>query len=95
MVKKMGIPIGSVGVFLHVNTLKGLESPDEGAMVKEYAQAPGIETDQASKTVVEEVVSEDWRFLEKSAIPIVEESLKGSSCTFPARIQLWQAFRSG
>ena len=37
MVKKMGIPIGSVGVFLHVNTLKGLESPDEGAMVKEYA----------------------------------------------------------
>jgi len=43
--KKMGILTGAVGVFLHVNILKGLKSLDEGAMAKEHAQAPGAETD--------------------------------------------------
>ncbi|KAG0134461.1 XRN 5'-3' exonuclease N-terminus-domain-containing protein [Tuber indicum] len=80
--KKMGIVIGAVEVILHVDILKGLKRTDEGAMVKEYAQVPGIETDYAAQTVVEEVASEDQRFLEKSAIPIAEEFPEGSRAFF-------------
>ena len=80
--KKMGILIGAVEVVFHVNILKGLKRTDEGAMVKEYSQAPGVETDYAAQTVVEEVVSEDRRFLEKSAIPIAEEFPEGSRAFF-------------
>jgi len=80
--KKMGIVIGTVEVVFHVDILKGLKRTDEGAMVKEYAQVPGVETDYAAQTVVEEVVSEDRRFLEKSAIPIAEEFPEGSRAFF-------------
>jgi 5'-3' exoribonuclease 1 len=80
--KKMGIIIGPVEIVLHVKVLKGLWRTDEGAMVKEYAEIPGIETDYAAQTVVEEVVSEDQRFLEKSAIPIAEEFPEGSRAFF-------------
>lgn len=80
--KKMGIITGPVEVVFHVKILKGLMRTDEGAMVKEYAEIPGIETDYAAQTVVEEVVSEDKRFLEKSAIPIAEDFPEGSRAFF-------------
>jgi 5'-3' exoribonuclease 1 len=80
--KKMGIVIGLVEIVMHVRILKGLRRTDEGAMVKEYAEIPGIETDYAAQTVVEEVVSEDQRFLERPAIPISEEFPEGSRAFF-------------
>ncbi|KAG0133173.1 hypothetical protein HOY82DRAFT_604986 [Tuber indicum] len=80
------ILIDAVGVFLHVNILKGLKNPYEGTMVKQYAQAPGVETDYAAQTIVEEVVIEYRRFLEKFVIPLAEE--------FPKRegAGLWQRY---
>ena len=59
MVKRWVSRLALVGVVLHVNIFKGLKSPDEGAMIKEYAQAPGVETNYAAQTIVKEVVSKD------------------------------------
>ncbi|KAI4153652.1 MAG: hypothetical protein LQ341_000512 [Variospora aurantia] len=71
--KRLGMVIGPVEILLHVDMLKGLKKTDEGASIKEFAQIPGLEVDYASQMVVEEVVSEDQRFLEKSALPVEEE----------------------
>lgn len=53
--------------------------------VWEYAQAPGVETDSAAQTIVEEleVVRADRRFLEEPAIPIAEEFPEGSGASPP------------
>jgi len=67
---------------MHVEMLKGLKKTDEGATVKEFAYIPGMETDFASQVVVDEVISEDQRFLEKAALPIEEEFPIGSRAFF-------------
>lgn len=80
--KRMGIVIGPVEVVVHTSVLKGLKRTDEGAMVKEYAVVPGIETDYAAQTVVDEVLNEDTRFVEKEPLPIAEEFPEGSRAFF-------------
>ncbi|KAL8997728.1 MAG: hypothetical protein Q9169_003057 [Polycauliona sp. 2 TL-2023] len=80
--KRLGMIIGPVETLVHVDMLKGLKKTDEGASIKEYAHIPGIEVDYASQMVVEEVVSEDQRFLEKSARPVEEEFPVNSGAFF-------------
>ncbi|KAL8968080.1 MAG: hypothetical protein Q9183_002637 [Haloplaca sp. 2 TL-2023] len=80
--KRLGMIIGHVEALIHVDMLKGLKKTDDGASVKEFAHIPGIEVDYASQMVVEEVVSEDQRFLEKAALPIEEEFPVNSNAFF-------------
>ncbi|EKD14734.1 uncharacterized protein L3040_002838 [Drepanopeziza brunnea f. sp. 'multigermtubi'] len=76
--KRLGIIIGTVESITHVEMLKGLRKTDDGATVKEYAVIPGMETDFASQVIVDEVASEDQRFIERAALPIEEEFPAGS-----------------
>ncbi|CAD6452497.1 4ccbd029-cb5a-46b9-bbbf-87cdbca04dcb [Sclerotinia trifoliorum] len=71
--KRLGIIIGPVESLTHVEMLKGLKKMDDGATIKEYAVIPGQDTDYASQVVVDEVISEDQRFLERAALPVEEE----------------------
>ncbi|KAF7936858.1 hypothetical protein BELL_0391g00040 [Botrytis elliptica] len=71
--KRLGIIIGPVESLTHVEMLKGLKKMDDGATIKEYAVIPGQDTEYASQVVVDEVISEDQRFLEKAALPVEEE----------------------
>ncbi|KAL2122356.1 hypothetical protein VTJ04DRAFT_2811 [Mycothermus thermophilus] len=71
--KRLGILIGPVETLVTVHMLKGLIKTDEGATVKEYGEIPGMETDYAAQIIVDEVVNEDERFIEKAALPIEEE----------------------
>lgn len=80
--KRMGILIGPVEVVIHTAILKGLKRTDEGAMIKEYAVIAGVETDYAAQTVVDDVISEDQRFLEKPTVPIGEEFPDGTRAFF-------------
>ncbi|TVY58970.1 5'-3' exoribonuclease 1 [Lachnellula cervina] len=80
--KRLGIIIGPVESITHVEILKGLRKTDEGASIKEYAVIPGIETEYATQVCVDEVLSEDQRFLEKAAVPIEEEFPPGSRAFF-------------
>lgn len=80
--KRLGMIIGPVESLVHVDMLKGLKKTDDGASVKEYARIPGIETDYASQMVVDDVVSEDQRFIEKAALPIEEEFPIGTRAFF-------------
>lgn len=80
--KRMGIVIGSVEVVVHTSILKGLKRTEDGAMVKEYAIIPGIETDYAAQAVVDEVVNEDTRFIEKEPLPIAQEFPEGTKAFF-------------
>jgi len=80
--KRLGILIGGVESMVHVHMLKGLVKTDEGATVKEYGEIPGMETDYASQIVVDEVVNEDERFIERGALPIAEEFPVGSHAFF-------------
>lgn len=80
--KRLGIIIGMVESMVHVHMLKGLIKTDEGATVKEYGEIPGMETDYASQIVVDEVVNEDERFIERAALPIDQEFPIGSRAFF-------------
>ncbi|KAL8953774.1 MAG: hypothetical protein Q9222_000391 [Ikaeria aurantiellina] len=80
--KRLGMMIGPIETLIHVDMLKGLKKTDAGASIKEYANIPGLEVDYASQMVVEEVVSEDQRFLEKSALPIEDEFPTNSNAFF-------------
>lgn len=80
--KRLAVVIGSIDALVHVDTLKGLKKTDEGATIKEYAHIEGIETDYAAQMVVEEVISEDQRFLEKAALPVEEEFPEGTRAFF-------------
>ena len=80
--KRLGVIVGEVQSLIHVNILKGLKKTDDGATVKEYTNVEGTETDYASQTIVEEVASEDPRFLEKAALSIQEEFPIGSRAFF-------------
>ncbi|KAL6704388.1 exonuclease II Exo2 [Coniothyrium glycines] len=76
--KRLGINIGEVESLVHVEMLKGLIKTDEGATIKEYGEVPGIQVEYASQTVLDGVISEDPRFLEKAALPIEEEFPEGA-----------------
>lgn len=81
--KRMGMIVGEVDVILHVSHLKGLRRTDEGAMVKEFENLPGQDTDYAFQTAVDpDKVSEDVRFIEKAAVDIATEFPIGSRCFF-------------
>lgn len=80
--KRLGMMIGDIESLVHVDMLKGLRKTDEGATIKEYAHIPGIEVDYASQVVVDEVISEDKRFIEKAALPVEEEFPAGTRAFF-------------
>ena len=80
--KRLGMVVGAVESLVHVEMLKGLNKTDQGATIKEYGEIVGMETDYASQTVVDQVISEDQRFLEKAALPVEEEFPVGSRCFF-------------
>ncbi|KAJ6256625.1 hypothetical protein Dda_8490 [Drechslerella dactyloides] len=81
--KRMGMITGTVDVILHVAHLKGLRQTDEGAMVKDFENLPGQDTDYAAQTAVDPgKVSEDERFIEKEAVDIAVEFPIGSRCFF-------------
>ncbi|KAI0129393.1 exoribonuclease 1 [Hypoxylon sp. NC0597] len=80
--KRLGIIIGPVESMVHVEMLKGLIKTDEGATIKEYGLIPGMETDYAAQVIVDEVVSEDERFIERAALPFEEEFPVGSRVFF-------------
>ncbi|KAM5373784.1 hypothetical protein ACJZ2D_006854 [Fusarium nematophilum] len=71
--KRLGITIGQVECLVYVHMLKGLTKTEEGALVKEYAENPSLRSTYAAQTIVDEVVNEDERFIEKAALPIQEE----------------------
>ncbi|KAI2623391.1 exoribonuclease 1 [Hypoxylon sp. NC1633] len=80
--KRLGIIIGPVESMVHVEMLKGLVKTDEGATIKEYGPLPGMETDYAAQVIVDEVVSEDGRFIERAAMLFEEEFPIGSRAFF-------------
>jgi 5'-3' exoribonuclease 1 len=80
--KRLGTIIGSVESMVHVQMLKGLRKTDEGDTLKEFAEIPGQETDYALQLIVDEVISQDERFLERDALPIEEEFPEGSRAFF-------------
>ena len=71
--KRLGMLIGDVESLVQVEMLKGLMKLEDGSTVKEYAEMPGLETIHATQTLVEQVMSEDTRFIEQAALPIEEE----------------------
>ncbi|KJX99637.1 5'-3' exoribonuclease 1 like protein [Zymoseptoria brevis] len=80
--KRLGIIIGTVESLVQIEPLVGLRKTETGATIKEYAPMQGIEPDYATQTVVDEVISEDQRFLEKAALPIQEEFPIGTRAFF-------------
>lgn len=80
--KRLGVAIGQVECLVHVHMLKGLIKTEEGALIKEYGENPSIRSTYASQTIVDEVVNEDERFLEKEALPIEEELPLGTRAFF-------------
>ena len=71
--KRLGIIIDSVESLVHIQMLKGLKKTEVGATVKDYGEIPGLDHEYAAQTLVDEVFSEDQRFLEKAAIPFEED----------------------
>ncbi|KAL6699905.1 exonuclease N-terminus domain-containing protein [Trichoderma pleuroticola] len=80
--KRLGITIGQVECLVHVHMLKGLIRTEEGALIKEYAENPSLRKVYAAQTIVEEVVNEDERFIERAALPIEEEFPQGTRAFF-------------
>lgn len=80
--KRLGVTIGQVECLVHVHMLKGLIKTEAGASIKEYAENPSVRSVYASQTVVDEVVNEDERFIEKGALPIEEEFPLGTRAFF-------------
>ena len=80
--KRLGIIIDDVEALVQVEMLKGLKKTEDGATRKEYAEIPGLEHEYAAQTVVDEVISEDQRFLEKAATPFHEDFPVGSRAFF-------------
>ena len=76
--KRFGIVIGKVEWLVHVEMLKGVRKTEDGAITKEYGLIQGVETDYAAQTIVDEVVSEDQRFVERAALPIEDEFPPGT-----------------
>lgn len=80
--KRLGMVIGTVESLIQIDPLVGLEKTDLGATIKQYAPIQGFETDYATQTIVDSVISEDRRFLEKQAVPIEEEFPVGTRAFF-------------
>ncbi len=80
--KRLGMLIGDVESLVQVEMLKGLMKMDDGSTVKEFVEMPGLETIHATQVVVENVISEDVRFIEKAALPIEEEFPEGTNAFF-------------
>ncbi|KAM0254342.1 hypothetical protein ACHAQJ_006874 [Trichoderma viride] len=80
--KRLGITVGQIECLVHVHMLKGLLKTEEGALVKEYAENPSLRKVYAAQTIVDEVVNEDERFIEKAALPIEEEFPQGTRAFF-------------
>lgn len=80
--KRLGMVIGTVESLVKVDMLVGLRKLESGATVKEYAPIPGMEPDFATQTIVDHVISEDQRFLEKEALPIEQEFPPGTRAFF-------------
>ncbi|KIW98615.1 uncharacterized protein Z519_00276 [Cladophialophora bantiana CBS 173.52] len=80
--KRLGMLIGEVESLVQVEMLKGLKKLDDGSTVKEFAELPGLETIHATQLIVENVVSEDVRFIEQAALPIEEEFPDGTNAFF-------------
>ncbi len=76
--KKKGVDIGDVESLMEVEMLKGMKMLEDGATVKDYGNMSGMEAFYASQVIVDEVVNEDQRLIEKKAVPIVEEFPIGS-----------------
>jgi len=72
--KRFGVVTGEVEVLLHIAPLKGLKRTDDGAMVKDYADgSSSSEVQHAIQTTVDQVHSEDVRYIEKAPLPIEQE----------------------
>ncbi|KAL7936678.1 exonuclease N-terminus domain-containing protein [Trichoderma chlorosporum] len=80
--KRLGITVGQVECLVYVHMLKGLIRTEEGALIKEYAENPSLRKVYASQTIVDEVVNEDERFIERPALPIEEEFPQGTRAFF-------------
>ncbi|KAK4541065.1 hypothetical protein LTR36_008290 [Oleoguttula mirabilis] len=80
--KRLGMMIGTVESLVQVHMLVGLRKTEQGATVKEYAPIAGMEPDYATQTIVDRVLSEDQRFLEKEAVPIEDEFPIGTRAFF-------------
>ncbi|RDA95737.1 hypothetical protein CP533_5056 [Ophiocordyceps camponoti-saundersi (nom. inval.)] len=80
--KRLAITIDRVECLVHVHMLKGLIKTEEGALVKVYAENPSARRSYASQTIVDEVINEDERFVEKAALPIEEELPVGTRAFF-------------
>ncbi|ODA81243.1 hypothetical protein RJ55_04207 [Drechmeria coniospora] len=80
--KRLGMTIGQVECLVSVHMLRGLIKTEEGALIKEYAENPSLRSTYASQTIVDDVVNEDERFLEKTALPIEEEFPIGTRAFF-------------
>lgn len=80
--KRLGMNIGTVESLVQVDMLVGLKKTEAGATIKDYAPIPGIEPDYATQTIVDKVISEDQRFLEKEAQPMTEEFPVGCRAFF-------------
>ena len=80
--KRTGMIIGDVESLVHVELLKGLIKTEEGHMRKDYGQIASLETEYAAQTVVDSVINEDERFIEKEALPMEEEFPKGTRAFF-------------
>ncbi|BEJ17836.1 hypothetical protein CspHIS471_0701040 [Cutaneotrichosporon sp. HIS471] len=79
--KRCGVIIGNVDVVVYVRPLKGLKRLDTGALVKDYEGADK-EIAQAVQMLVNQVVHEDERFIEKDAPPIAQEFPVGEKVIF-------------
>lgn len=80
--RRLGITIGEVECLVSVHMLKGLMRTEEGALIKEYAENPSLRKIYAAQTVVDAVINEDERFIEKEALPITEEFPEGTRAFF-------------
>ncbi|KAH7008280.1 XRN 5'-3' exonuclease N-terminus-domain-containing protein [Ilyonectria destructans] len=80
--KRLAITIGQVECLVVVHMLKGLLRTEEGALIKEYAENPSVRSTYAAQTIVDDVVNEDERFIEKVALPIEEEFPQGTRAFF-------------
>ena len=80
--RRLGMVIGTVESLVQVEMLVGLRKTELGATIKQYAPISGMEPDYATQTVVDRVLSEDARFLEKEAVPIAEDFPLGTRAFF-------------
>ncbi|KAM0335757.1 hypothetical protein ACHAQA_000807 [Verticillium albo-atrum] len=80
--KRLGFTIGDVESLVHVHMLRGLIKTEEGALIKEYAENPSMRSVYASQTIVDDVVSQDDRFIERASVPIEEEYPIGTRAFF-------------